>query len=119
MEVIKLSNPPEFCAESISEIPVGVAGAYYEFDVDVVSACSCPFQYQSNELFAKELISVDVISRSEQNSSTKTALVVRFSSREAALSFVTRLNRYLRKCCRNRRRIEKTCLQFFNAGTPD
>ena len=94
--MFSLSKIPQFSAEDIHEIPDRIGMTHFEFDTDVISAYSHLFEYDSNELLAKDLISARVIPKSATNLSTKNALIIRFKSRKASLSFIQRLNRYLR-----------------------
>jgi len=97
--MISLSEEPQFSAEDIYEIPAGVGRTSFEFDTNLIMACSTLFQrYPSNELLAKDLIRARVILKSDMNLSTQNALMVRFKSQMASLSFIKRLNIYLHKC---------------------
>jgi hypothetical protein len=97
--MISISEEPQFSAEDIYEIPAGVGRTSFEFDTNLIRACSPIFQmYPSNELLAKDLIRAQVILKSDMNLSTQDALNVRFKSQTASISFIKRLNIYLHKC---------------------
>jgi len=115
--VISLSKEYQFSVDDIHEIPMGVGITHFEFDTDVIKACSHLFQYNSNELLAKDLISAKVIPKSAINLSTKNALVIRFKSRKASLAFVQRLNMYLRPCKRYDRQREARRSQNLTAAS--
>jgi hypothetical protein len=98
--MISISKVPQFSSEEIHEIPAGIGRVDFEFDKDLIGACSLLLHHNSHQVLAKDLIVAGVILKEDQNLSTATALIVRFKSRKASLNFIIRLNRYLRKCDR-------------------
>jgi hypothetical protein len=97
--MISISEEPKFSAEDVYEIPAGVGRTSFEFDKNLIKACPTLFQmYPSNELLAKDFIRARVILKSDMNLSTQDALMVRFRSQTASMSFIKRLNIYLHKC---------------------
>jgi hypothetical protein len=101
--MISLSDEPQFSAEDIYEIPAGVGRTHFEFDTNLLKVCHPLFQmYYSNEKLANDLIRARVILKSDTNLSTQAALIVRFKTRKASLSFIHRLNTYLHKCVKQR-----------------
>ena len=97
--MISISEEPQFSAEDIYEIPAGVGRTYFEFDTNLIKACHPLFQtYHSNDKLANDLIRAQVILKSDTNLTTHDALIVRFKTRKASLSFIHRLNIYLHKC---------------------
>ena len=97
--MISISEEPQFSAEDIYEIPAGVGRTSVEFDTNLIQACHPLFQtYHSNDKLANDLIRAQVILKSDTNLTTHDALIVRFKTRKASLSFIHRLNIYLHKC---------------------
>jgi len=101
--MISLSDEPQFCAEDIYANPAGVGRTHFEFDTNLIAACHPLFQgYDSNELLASDLSRAKVIRDSDMNLSTQDAVIVRFKSQKASLTFIQRLNHYLLKSARQR-----------------
>jgi hypothetical protein len=101
--MIAISEEPQFNVEEIHEIPAGIGRVDYEFDKNLIGACSPLLQYNNHQVLAKDLIIAGVILKLDKNLSTENALIVRFRSRKASQNFIRRLNQYLRKCGRKRR----------------
>ena len=102
--MISLSEEPQFSAEDIYANPAGVGRTHFEFDTDLIAACRPLFQaYISNELLANDLARAKVIRDSDMNLSTQGAVIVRFKSQRASLTFIQRLNNYLLKFSRQHR----------------
>jgi hypothetical protein len=110
--MISISEEPQLSAEDIYEIPAGVGRTTFEFDTNLIKACQPLFQrYHSNELLADDLIRAGVILKSDTNLSTTDALIVRFKTRKASLSFIHRLNAYLHKCYSKQRERSATVVE--------
>ena len=108
--MISISEEPQFSAEDIYEIPAGVGRTTFEFDTNLIKACHPLFQrYHSNDILANDLTRAQVIRVSNMNLSTQDALMVRFKSQMASLSFIKRLNTYLHKCYIKQRGCEASC----------
>ena len=109
--MISISEEPQFSAEDIYEIPAGVGRTSFEFDTNLIKACHPLFQrYHSNDLLANDLTRAHVIRDSDMNLSTQDAIIVRFKSQTASMSFIKRLNVYLHKCCIKQRDWEVPCV---------
>jgi len=97
--MISISEEPQFSAEDIYEIPVGVGRTSFEFDTNLIKACHPLFQmHRSNDILANDLIRAHVIRISDMNLSAQDAIIVRFKSKMASMNFIKRLNIYLHKC---------------------
>jgi len=96
--MLSLSQTPQFDSEDIQEIPTGVERTVCEFEKDLVKICNSLFPFcRSNDALAKELFKAKIIARGDIDASTTDAVIVRFRSRKYALSFISRLNSYLRR----------------------
>jgi hypothetical protein len=96
--MISLSQTPQFDSEDIQEIHTGIERTVCEFEKDLVKVCHSLFPFcRSNDALAKELFKAKIIARGDIDASTTDAVIVRFRSRKYALSFISRLNSYLRR----------------------
>lgn len=102
--MISITDDPQFSAEDILEIPDGIGRTICEFEKNLLAVCPSLFHsYGGNDVLAKDLLRAKVIGKGDRDLSTTDAVSIRFRSRKLALSFIHRLNGYMRRRLQRRK----------------